>query len=64
MMPTRRHFLLALIILQTLVIAGLVWTFRQELHQKLAARVPCRVLYLGDSIITQGGIWSWRLGHW
>ncbi|MBL9146077.1 MAG: hypothetical protein JNM99_20515 [Verrucomicrobiaceae bacterium] len=64
MMLTRRHCLLALMILQTLVIAGLVWTFRQELHQKLAARVPCRVLYLGDSIIAQGGIWSWHLGHW
>ncbi len=64
MRPTRRHCLLALLVLQSLVIAGLVWTFRQELHQKLAARVPCRVLYLGDSIIAQGGVWIWRLGHW
>lgn len=60
----RRRFCRVLLVAQASVIAWLAWTFRAEIYEKLAARVQCRVLFLGDSLTAEGGVWSWKLGRW
>lgn len=60
----RRRFLWTLALVQTALIGLLVWTFRIELYEKLAARVQCRILFLGDSLTSEGGVWAWKLGRW
>lgn len=60
----RRLVIIGTFALQTLALAWLVWTFRTDLHQKLAARFSCRYLFLGDSITAQAGIWGARLHKW
>lgn len=59
----RQRWCLLLLALQSLLLAWLVVVFRGELHQKVASRVQCRYLFIGDSMIAQAGIWGWWWGR-
>lgn len=54
----------ALLLAQAAIIVWLAWTFRVELYEKVAARVQCRILFIGDSLTSEGGVWAWKLGRW
>ena len=49
---------------QTVILAWLIFAFRVELHDKIAAHCQCRLVFLGDSLTADGGVWGWRLGRW
>lgn len=59
-----RKFAWLVVVVPTMLLALLAWTFRVELYEKIAARVQCRILFLGDSLISEGGVWAWKLGRW
>lgn len=59
-----RKFAWLVVVAPTMLLALLAWTFRVELYEKTAARVQCRILFVGDSLTSEGGVWAWKLGRW
>lgn len=53
-----------LAVAQTAILTWLIFAFRVELNDKIAAHCQCRLVFLGDSLTADGGVWGWRLGRW
>lgn len=39
------------------------WKYHVECYELIASRCRCKILFLGDSITSEGGVWAWRLGR-
>jgi lysophospholipase L1-like esterase len=56
--------LLFAVVLLLFTLGWLIVSFRVELYQKVAARTSCKILFLGDSLTAQAGVWGWWLDRW
>jgi lysophospholipase L1-like esterase len=62
----RRHprALMILVILLAVILATIVRRFHVGIYQSVADHARCRLLFVGDSLTAQAGVWGWKLGRW
>ena len=56
--------LMILVITLAIIAATLIRRFHVGIYHSVAAHAHCRVLFIGDSLTAQAGVWGWRLGRW